>query len=88
MGPLLPPKSFPSFWKLLEALIADGRCVIPEEVRTEIEDDTSDLFEWVKKQPKLVVDFSRDQELAIQEVMRDYPGLVELPRFDGQGAPR
>src|SRR5688572_17025014 len=77
------PKNWPSFWERLERLIADGRCVIPEEVGTEIEDDAANLNEWVKKQPGLIVDFDRDQELAIQQVMRDYRGLVNLNKNKG-----
>ena len=77
------PKRFASFWRRLEALIAEGRCKICEEVRTEIEQDTADLIGWVRQQPGLVVDFDRAQELAVQEVMDKYPNLVNLNKNKG-----
>lgn len=81
------PKSFPSFWVKLEALIADGRCAIPEEVRYEIENDANDLIGWVRTQKGLVVDFSREQELVVQRVMREYPRLINLKKNKGWADP-
>ncbi len=77
------PASFPSFWEKLERLIAEGRCVVCEEVRTEIEQESDELSKWVKQHPPLVTNFDRNQELAIQEVMREFPGLVNLKKNKG-----
>ncbi len=67
----------------MDELIAEGRCKICEEVRTEAEDDTEGLYEWIKQRPNLVVDFDREQELAVKEVMAKYPRLVHLKKNTG-----
>jgi hypothetical protein len=81
------PKSFPSFWERMEHLIADGRCVIAEEVQYEVEDDANDLISWVKKQHKFVVDYDRNQELVVKEIMRKYPRLINLKKNKGWADP-
>lgn len=79
--------SFPSFWERLTKLIADGRCVICEEVHTEIQDDSAGLADWAKGQLNFVVDFDRRQEILVQEIMRDYPRLVNTTRNKGWADP-
>lgn len=81
------PRSFPSFWVRMESLIADGRCVISEEVRYEVEDDANDLISWVKAQRNFVVDYDRNQELLVQEIMRKYPALINLRKNKGWADP-
>ena len=81
------PANWPSFRMKLEKLIADGRCVICEEVKTEIEDDAANLIDWARKQPGFLVNYDRDQELVVKQIMRDYPRLANLNRNKGWADP-
>ena len=45
-----PPEIFPQLWSNIEALIAGGRLVAPEEVRTELAAKDDETFAWVKGQ--------------------------------------
>lgn len=81
------PQNFRTFWRRLDLLIAEGRCVICEEVRTEVEEDANKLIDWVKQHPGLVVDFSRDQELVVQRIIRAYPKLVNIKKNKGWADP-
>lgn len=81
------PKNFPSFWDEVEKLIVEGRFVIPEEVKYEVENDTNALHDWVRTHESLVTDFDRDQETKVQMIMREYPRLISLRKNKGWADP-
>lgn len=79
--------NFPSFWARMERLVKEGRSVICEEVRTEVEQNSTGLLEWVKAQTGLIVEFDRRQEQMVQRIMHDYPKLVNLKKNKGWADP-
>lgn len=81
------PQTFRAFWRRLEQMIAERRGVICEEVRTEIEDDSNKLIDWVKQQHDFVVQFDRQQELIVKQVMCQFPGVVNLKKNKGWADP-
>lgn len=63
-----PPDVFPSLWTKLEALIAQGSLVSPEEVRDELRDP--DLAAWAKSQDDLFRELDDDAyQAAVTEVV-------------------
>lgn len=81
------PANWPSFWSLLEQLIEVGRCVICEEVKSELRKDTSGLYEWVKGQSGFVINFDTYQESVVMQVMREFPRIISLKRNKGGADP-
>lgn len=81
------PKSFPTFWTRFERLIADGRCVISDEVRYEVEKDSNDLISWVKAQADFIADFSAEQEQLVKNIINTYPRLMNLRKNSGWADP-
>jgi hypothetical protein len=61
--------------------------VICEEVKAELKNDTSGLYDWLKKQPGFVVNFDSYQETVVKQVMSDYPRIVSLKRNKGGADP-
>jgi Domain of unknown function (DUF4411) len=81
------PKNFPTFWQLLEGLIARNRCVVCEEVKSEIDRFSDELAVWLRNQPDFIVAFDSDEERIVKKVMREYSKLINIKKNKGWADP-
>lgn len=72
-----PLKNVPLFWSHLSALIAEGRLVSPREVREEVTKKEDGLGRWLKAQNGLFVDLEEDIQLAVREILLEFPFLTK-----------
>lgn len=75
-----PHDAFPSLWKQLEALIANDELIAPEDVREELKKKEDDLHKWAKSQKKLFHPLDADTQVALREVMAQFPRLVNTQK--------
>lgn len=72
-----PRDIYPSVWDALEALIADGRCVMNREAYEELVQVDDECAPWAKAQKGFVED-TTDAELAVVDVITtNHPGWVQ-----------
>ncbi len=72
-----PRDIYPSVWEALEALIADGRCVMNREAYEELVQVDDECAPWAKAQAGFVED-TTDEELAVVDVITtNHPGWVQ-----------
>jgi len=69
---------FVSVWKNISDLIDNDRLVAPKEVLNEIKDYDDTLANWAKNQKKLFKNPSARQIEIVQEILRDYPALIDV----------
>ena len=69
---------FVSVWKNISDLIDNDRLVAPKEVLNEIKDYDDVLANWAKNQKKLFKNPSARQIEIVQEILRDYPALIDV----------
>ena len=69
---------FVSVWKNISDLIDNDRLVAPKEVLNEIKDYDDTLTNWAKNQKKLFKNPSARQIEIVQEILRDYPALIDV----------
>ena len=78
-----PLDVYPSQWKKLEGLATQGRLIAPKEVFNEISRADDQLKNWTKKQKKMFKEPTKKQIEIVQEILRDYPALIDVERdFD------
>jgi len=69
---------FVSVWKNISHLIDNDRLVAPREVLNEIKEYDDTLANWAKNQKKLFKDPSANQIEIVQEILKDYPALIDV----------
>lgn len=69
---------FVSVWKNISQLINNDRLVAPKEVFNEIKDYDDTLAKWAKNQKKLFKEPTARQIEIVQEILKDYPALVDV----------
>lgn len=67
----------PSFWDVLDELVAEGRVFAPLEVRREIEKKYDPLYEWAKDRNQYFMDVTLAVQMALREVMSSHDRLVD-----------
>lgn len=75
-----PPDFFPRFWDNLAAAIEVGRIMSTEEVLTETSKRSKDLNEWLKQYPDMFIPLEEDVQVAVRDILRNYPRLVGLKK--------
>lgn len=68
---------FPTIWQHFEELIAAGRLVSPDEVRSEIVRGNDALVEWVKEHLELFTDLNEDLLAQFRRVEAHFPELID-----------
>lgn len=69
---------FVSVWKNISQLINNDRLVAPKEVFNEIKDYDDALAKWARNQKGLFKEPTIRQIEIVQEILRDYPSLVDV----------
>ncbi len=78
-----PIDVFPSIWEKLKFLADNNRLIAPREVLNEIKQNDDMLSKWVKNQKKMFKEPTQRQIELVQEILRDYPALIDTERkFD------
>ncbi|HIH48625.1 DUF4411 family protein [Candidatus Woesearchaeota archaeon] len=67
-----------SVWKNISELIQNDRLIAPREVLNEIKDYDDSLAGWAKKQKKLFKAPTVKQVQIVQEILKNYPSLVDV----------
>jgi len=74
-----PRSLFPSLWERLEALIAGGSVVAPDEVLKELSVEDDELLEWARTQRGLFVPLDAAQQDVVTRIV--------LPAYPARGLP-
>lgn len=82
-----PQDVFRSVWQNLDAAIATGHIVSPDEVLRELERGDDALAALLAAQPGLFVPLDNAQMLAVAEVVQTCPGLVDADADRGRADP-
>lgn len=82
-----PPDVFVQLWQNIEVLIAQGRCVVPEEVRTELAVKDDETFSWTMGRSGLFVPLDTDQIRETRLVANAFPGFVSNPKGKNRADP-
>lgn len=83
--PFRPP-IFVTLWARIEALVTDGRLVVPEEVDHELNPSPDQPAQWVHDHPQIHRSTAESWERA-REVADRYPALVNLAKPRGTADP-
>lgn len=75
-----PPDIFPALWGKFEALINDGVLRATEEVFFELERKDDGVFNWVKNRPQMFIPINEEIQVAVNNIMTSYEGLVDERR--------
>lgn len=71
-----PIDHFPRFWDALDALLASGRAVAPQEVLTECSKKSDDLTAWLKKHSPMFIELDEPVQVRAAAVLAKFPRLV------------
>jgi hypothetical protein len=82
-----PPDILPDLPELLEALVVDGRLLIPEEVVRELKKKDDELTAWVKKNKAAVVPLDGDIQEAVTHILGKFMRLVDTRAGRSGGDP-
>jgi hypothetical protein len=72
-----PDDVFPSLWKNIEALIAEGFMISHKEVLKELSFQDDSLKRWAQKQKKFFKELDAYQIKIVKEILRKYPSLAK-----------
>ena len=75
-----PIDVFPSIWEKLKFLVDNNRLVAQKEVLNEIKQNDDMLSKWAKPQKKMFKDPTPEQIAIVQEILKDYPALIDVER--------
>jgi Domain of unknown function (DUF4411) len=75
-----PIEVFPKLWSAVEKIIAEGRLIASVQVRHELERREDELLAWARQQEGLFQPLDETVQVAVQEVMSQFPGLVDIQR--------
>lgn len=82
------PKNFPTFWRLLEDLIDEGRLKASIEVYNELKKKDDEVCAWAKSHKEsLFVEIDEPTQDKVVELMSDYPTLVDTTKGRSGGDP-
>ena len=80
---IYPRDVFPSLWKEIENLIAQGRLIIPREVLGELEnfcDKDDELLKWIKKRKSMKEDLDKEQSKIVKDILANSPKLIDADK--------
>jgi hypothetical protein len=72
-----PRDIYASMWDALEALIADGRCVMNREAYEELVHVDDECAPWAKVQDGFVQDTTNAELAVVDSITTDHPGWVQ-----------
>lgn len=72
-----PDDVFPSLWKNIEALIAEGFMISHKEVLKELSYQDDALKKWAQKQKKFFKELDAYQIKIVKEILKKYPSLAK-----------
>ena len=72
-----PPDLFPTLWDNIDSLIQHQEAVCPDEVLRELEKKDDGLHGWAKARPGLFCELDEPVQLATQEILGQFPRLVD-----------
>jgi len=72
-----PDDVFPSLWKNIEALIAEGFMISHKEVLKELSYQDDTLKKWAQKQKKFFKELDAYQIKIVKEILKKYPSLAK-----------
>lgn len=82
------PKNFPTFWRLLEDLIEEGRLKASIEVYNELKKKDDEVFAWAKRhKDDLFMEIDEATQDRVIELMTEYPTLVDTTKGRSGGDP-
>lgn len=82
------PKNFPTFWRLLEDLVDEGRLKASVEVLEELKKKDDDVYAWAKAlRADLFVEIDELVQDAVIDIMERYPRLVDTVKGKSGGDP-
>lgn len=67
-------------WQRLDGLIHQGQLIVSEEVLVELEQKDDEVHEWVRQRRAMFVPTDDAVQVAVQEILRGHPGLVDPAR--------
>jgi hypothetical protein len=82
-----PVDVFPSFWEKMDALVANGQIVSPDEIFAELEKKEDDLHAWVKSRRKMFCALDASTITQVREILAVYPRLVDTQKGRSQADP-
>ncbi|MBK6495913.1 MAG: DUF4411 family protein [Gemmatimonadetes bacterium] len=72
-----PVDVVPTMWERLSDLAATGTIVCPDEVLREVLKKDDSLSKWVKGVKGLIVPLDTAQQIAVAEILAEFPRLVD-----------
>lgn len=75
-----PRDVFPTLWRNLETMVAEGRLVAPDEVLRELSKHDDDVHAWAQKQVGLFCPLEDEIQVATAEILEAFPRLVNNER--------
>lgn len=78
-----PPDVFPGVWLNLEALIASGELISPEDVFLELDRGGDEIYEWAKKHRSMFIQPNEAVQQYVREIVNRYPEFVPAGSRDG-----
>lgn len=82
------PKNFPTFWRLLDDLLEEGRLRASIEVLEELKKKDDDVYAWAKaRKNALFVEIDEATQDAVIDLMERYPRLVDTVKGKSGGDP-
>ena len=75
-----PPDVFPPLWEKLDELIDSGKVIAISEVLVELEKQDDEVYVWAKRRRKMFLEIDTDIQIAVAEIMRRFPRLVDTSR--------
>jgi hypothetical protein len=71
-----PIENFPRFWDRLDAFIAEGRLVSPDEVLRETGKRSDELHAWLKVRGNMFRELAEPIQIEAAQVLARFPRLV------------
>lgn len=71
-----PIENFPRFWDRLDAFIAEGRLVSPDEVLRETGKRSDELHAWLKARGSMFRELAEPIQIEAAQVLARFPRLV------------
>ncbi len=75
-----PPEVFPGLWQKFDELIEQRELIASEEVLVELERMDDKVHGWARQRRTMFVPTDDAIQLAVQEILRNHPGLVDPAR--------
>jgi hypothetical protein len=75
---LYPPDIFPSLWKEIDKLYAQGELIAPREVLKELEQKDDELLKWASKHRKMFKKLDYDQVNKVRNILSRFQNLVDV----------